>query len=540
MLMGTPEYMSPEQAEGGTVDHRTDLYALGVVLYQMLVGRVPFRGTTPHAVLHDVIYEAPPPPRQINPNLSPALEAAILKSVAKDPRQRFQRGADLVRALQQAIEGPPAGAAAVPPGRPPRPQGAPARRESRSPVIWILGAIALVLVVVVGLLLLLLGGGGDGEPTATDVALRPTDGDTTVPPTATEEAAVTAAPPTASATVATAVPPPTLVPVDTPTATFTAVAQATEASPPPTATELPATSTPVPTEPSAAKFGRLVFSSNRDGNPEIYVVDLAGGQPQRLTNNNANDWLPDWSPDGGRIAFTSHRTGSYDLWVMNADGGGQSAWVTTGAWDEYARWAPDGQRLSFSSTARTQGVDNSEIFVRQASGQLTQVTQSTAEDQWADWSPNGRLVYTEGFQDSSDWDIHLINPDGSNHTLWLDQSTCDVQPTWSPDGQWIAFLRIGSDTDGDGRVDFEDAGDVWVGRASGGGLRQLTSGMWATTPAWSPNSQWIAFARVRDSNSNGRSDENDRVDILAVPLNGGDTEPLVTGPYRDGNPSWTW
>ena len=63
-------------------------------------------------------------------------------------------------------------------------------------------------------------------------------------------------------------------------------------------------------------------------------------------------------------------------------------------------------------------------------------------------------------------------------------------------------------------------GSVWVGRASGGSLRRITSGVWAVTPAWSPDSQWIAFAQVRDSNSNGRSDENDAVDIWAVPLAG--------------------
>jgi Tol biopolymer transport system component len=403
-----------------------------------------------------------------------------------------------------------------------------------TPVIWILGGIAVVLVVVIGLLALLLAGAGGGDATPTDAAFQPT-ATATAEPEITDEPATELPPPTASETTPGTTPSPTIVPTTSPTELPTAVPTV-----PPTDTPVTPTATPPPTEVPAAHFGRLVFSSNRDGNPEIYVVDLAGGEPRRLTSNNANDWLPDWSPDGGRIVFTSHRTGSYDLWVMNADGSGQAAWVTTGAWDEYARWAPDGQRLSFSTTARTQGIDNSEIFIRQAGGQLTQLTQSTAEDQWADWSPDSRLVYTEGFKDSSDWDIHIINANGSNHLLWLDQPSCDVQPTWSPDGQWIAFLRMSSDTNGNGRVDFEDTGDVWVGSASGGGLRQLTSGLWATTPAWSPDSQWIAFARVRDSNSNGRSDGNDRVDILAVPLSGGDTVPLVTSSQRDGDPSWTW
>jgi len=518
-LMGTPEYMSPEQAEGGSVDHRTDLYALGVVLYQMLVGRVPFRGTTPHAVLHDVIYEAPPPPRQLNPSLSPALEQVVLKAIAKQPDDRYQRGAELVKDLRRALTEPKPKPVVAPP-----PQAAKPARQGRSPVGWILGGIAAVVLLLLAAVLLL--GGNNPETT-------PVPATTAAPAQETPAPIATTSEPPAAPSETPISDTPVAIASDTPSPTTPAVA--------PTDTALPPTDTPLaPTPTAAARFGRLAFSSNRHGNPEIYVLDLAGGGLQRLTNNNTSDWLPDWSPDGHQIAFTSQRTGSYDLWVIDSDGNNAANWVATGSWDEYARWAPDGQRLSLSTTAVTAGIENSEIFIRETNGTLRRLTTSQAEDQWADWAPDNRLAYTEGFKGDSNWDIYTIRADGSNRNLWLGGPACDVQPTWSPDGQWIAFLRIPGDTNGNGGIDFEDAGDVWVGRASGGELRQLTSGLWATTPTWSPDGQWLAFTWLQDSNNNGRSDGNDAADIWAVPASGGEAVPLLTSPHRDGDPSWTW
>jgi serine/threonine protein kinase len=544
VLMGTPEYMAPEQAEGKSIDYRTDLYALGVVLYQMLTGQAPFRGTTPSATLHAVVYEPPPPPRQLNPGLPPAIEAVLLKALAKQPDQRFQQGAEMVAALRGAPSGALRGAVESP-----RPAQRAPTRPKRSPVVWIMGAAAAVLVLVLVLLLLMVGG-GPGTPTPTETAVAVVVVVTPEPPSPSQ-------PPGATATVPPPTEPPSTQPVATQPPTDTPVPPGDTPLPPtpipPTDTPIPPTPTPVPptkppptatavppTSPPSSFTGRLAFSSNRDGgNPEIYVVNLSGGSPKRLTNNNANDWLPDWSPDGTRIAFTSNRAGGYDTWVMNANGSGQAAIVSTDAWDDYPRWAPDGQRLALATTAVTQGVPNSEIFVRRADGSLVQRTSSTAEDQWPDWSPDSRIIYTEGFKGTSGWDIHVMNANGSNNAVWLGGPTCDVQPTWSPDGQRVAFLRVASDTNGNGQIDELDDGDVWVAQANGSGLRQLTSGIWATTPAWSPDGQWLAFARLRDSNSNGRSDSTDAADIWAVPANGGDAVPLVQSPYRDGDPSWT-
>jgi serine/threonine protein kinase len=222
MLVGTPEYMSPEQAEGGTVDHRTDLYALGIVLYQMLTGQVPFKGNTPHSTLYAVVNQPPPPPRQINPALPPAVEAVVLKAVAKRPDQRFQRGAEMAGALKAAVAG------RTPPVQPPH-REAPVRRGS--PLVWIVAALAAALVlVVVGLALLLGGGGGQGTPTPTftQVILWQT------PPTAVVEIL-----PTSTPAMTTAAPGGTQAPPPGPTDT-----------PPPADTSRPPTDTPTPTDTS--------------------------------------------------------------------------------------------------------------------------------------------------------------------------------------------------------------------------------------------------------------------------------------------------
>lgn len=103
-LLGTPQYISPEQALGkGDLDARTDIYAFGVMLYEMLLGRVPYNADTPYAIIHDHIYAPLPRPRDLNPNLPPALERVLLKALAKQPEDRFADVPALMEALQQAL-----------------------------------------------------------------------------------------------------------------------------------------------------------------------------------------------------------------------------------------------------------------------------------------------------------------------------------------------------------------------------------------------------------------------------------------------------
>lgn len=97
---GTPDYMAPEQIQGKRGDARTDVYALGMIFYEMLIGQVPFQGDNSLAVMHQHLNAAPPEPRKIDPTIPEGIEALILKSIRRNPDQRYQTVTDLLYDLE--------------------------------------------------------------------------------------------------------------------------------------------------------------------------------------------------------------------------------------------------------------------------------------------------------------------------------------------------------------------------------------------------------------------------------------------------------
>jgi len=135
----------------------------------------------------------------------------------------------------------------------------------------------------------------------------------------------------------------------------------------------------------AALFDHITFSSNRDGNPDIYVMGTDGSNPARLTSSAAHDDYPAWSPDGTRIAFGSYRDGNWEIYVIGAEGSNPVNLTNNPAGDWQPAWSPDGTRIAFTSERD----GNWEIYVIGADGSnLVNLTNNPGGDALPAWSPD--------------------------------------------------------------------------------------------------------------------------------------------------------
>ena len=172
---------------------------------------------------------------------------------------------------------------------------------------------------------------------------------------------------------------------------------------------------------------RILFWTDRDGNPEVYVMNADGTNPVNLTKNPAEDLEATWSPDGARIAFRSQRSGGGDIYVMRADGSEVTRLTQEAGQDANPRWSPDGTRIAFD------GIRNSvsDVFVIGADGTgLTNLTRGTTQDAGPTWSPDGKMIAFVSFRDGN-YEVYVMNADGTGVRNVTNNPAGDSDAVWA-------------------------------------------------------------------------------------------------------------
>jgi Tol biopolymer transport system component len=178
---------------------------------------------------------------------------------------------------------------------------------------------------------------------------------------------------------------------------------------------------------------KVIFSSTRDGNHEIYLTDLDGEEIVRLTNRVQDDKWPTFSPDGEKIAFQSNLggTAATDVFVMDSDGSNMTRLTFANALDQMPSWSPDGTQITFMS-ARD---GNPEVYIMNADGtNQTRLTNTPAIDARPSWSrETGKIVFTSGRDFSTPstnpkFEIYVMNSNGTGATRLTSNNLYDDYP----------------------------------------------------------------------------------------------------------------
>jgi Tol biopolymer transport system component/putative hemolysin len=176
---------------------------------------------------------------------------------------------------------------------------------------------------------------------------------------------------------------------------------------------------------------QIAFTSRRDGNNEIYVMNVDGSNPFRLTEQAGDDFAPSWSPDGSQIAFVSDRDqspGIYDLYIMNADGSEIRRLTSDTAIDYSPAWSPDGKMIAF----RSHHDGPADIYLINVDGNnLRNLTNDPADDWAPSWSPDGSLIAFQTNRDGN-WEIYVMNADGTQPVNLTNDLADDQLPYWQP------------------------------------------------------------------------------------------------------------
>jgi Tol biopolymer transport system component/predicted Ser/Thr protein kinase len=522
-IVGTVAYMSPEQAEGKPVDGRSDIFSLGILLYEMSTGERPFKGDTSVSIISSIIKDTPVSATAVNRALPSDLARIIRHCLAKDPGRRFQTAADLRNELEELKQGIDSGELTLAPS-----VSTSESRRSRNRVTVAAVALPVVAAIAAASWLFWRRQPAESHVSATFSRITSQAGAEDFPSLSPDGKWIVYSSETSGRAA-----------IYLQGVGGQAVINLTKDS---TSPDL---------EPVFSPDGdRIAFRSERQGGG-LYVMGRMGESPKRVSDSGFN---PAWSPSGEEVVFATEdvltpfgRSSISELWIANVNSGQKRLLFKGDA--VQPSWSPHGKRIAYWGL-RGDTAQRDIWTLPAAGGEPIYVTNDAAVDWNPFWSPDGKYLYFLSNRAGSMnlWRVHIdedtgrplgapealttpasnvagltISADGrriayaSRQTsqniqrVDLDPERLSVQAapaavtsgsntygfmSVSPDGQWLAFSSIA----GSG-VDQEN---LFISHADGSDVRQLTNeAMKDRDPQFSPDGKRIAFYSNRDSGNYG-------------------------------------
>jgi serine/threonine protein kinase len=485
----TAGYSPPEQYGQGT-DTRSDIYALGAMLYTLLTDHIP-----PEALERAIGEDSLQPISKFNSTVSPAVAGVITKAMAIKAEGRYQTIREFQEALLAAHPLPdfsPSKPVVAPIGGDTAPKQTPIPhqqpKKKRSLWTWLI-PVLIIITAGTAAAIFLLGNNGPSHsktpssstatPNVVNVIDEPTENQTDPPATETEPAILP------SATIA-------------------------------------ATSIPQGT-PQGGGQGQIAFVSERSGLPQIFLMNADGSNVSQLTSETQGACQPEWSPNGNRLAYISPCGGlqeRYDgasIFILNLNNGRTDLISTLATGDYDPAWSPDGDHLAFTSLQ----TGKPQIFIYEFDNDTSHILMNRSTvNRMPAWSPDGeQIVFVSPSPVNNQPILFIVDSGGQNEprAVTAQANGRMLRPTWSPEGNLIRF-------------DLGNGGVLGGHLLSGNQDVPLdTSLSLAENPSFSPDANWIVFNGVQSGSG---------LNIYLIPHNDVQLTALTDDLTDNYQPAW--